>query len=355
MLFSTYSGRCWLISIAIVATIFARMARSEDPDAAPYLAAERHAHVRVRALGAGAERAYVVLPDQPEVQWAPLVILLHGWLGMNPKNFGALIDHLARRGAVVVYPVYQDGERTAPQAVTALAARGINDALAWLAAERPNAVDAAKTLYWGYSLGAAIASSFAVAPEIYGVPEARALVMVAPGDAKHVATGDRAASIYAPVEELAAHLPTLLITGAQDSEIGLPTSRALAARLCHIAADRRALLVLRGDPNAAQPVAAKHGSPGAPDSRYDFPDSNAPVDLTLARRGDFEPSASLNHLDFRGYWRVTVSLMDWLGSDRGGTEPFRDLPLPPDMGHDRERPRPEAIVEPICERKESSG
>jgi hypothetical protein len=146
-----------------------------------------------------------------------------------------------------------------------------------------------------------------------------------------------------------AGLPTLLIVGAQDSEIGLPTARALAPRLCHIAPDRRALIVLRGDGNPARPVAARHGSPGAPDSRYDFPDSFAPIDVTLTSRGAFEPSASLNYLDFRGYWRVTVALLDWVAAGNVESEPFREMPLPPELGRDKDdRPRPAAIVESMC-------
>ena len=54
-------------------------------------------------------RAYIFLPAEPAATGKlPFVFFAHGWQGMNPMNYGALIDHLAREGNVVVFPVYQE-------------------------------------------------------------------------------------------------------------------------------------------------------------------------------------------------------------------------------------------------------
>jgi hypothetical protein len=62
---------------------------------------------------------------------------------------------------------------------------------------------------------------------------------------------------------------------------------------------------------------AGHGAPGSPDSRYDFPDSSAAVPAQIAGTEDFEASASLNQLDFHGFWRLSLGLLDHVstGSD----------------------------------------
>lgn len=284
------------------------LVRRHAPEA--YLTQRQHG-VAMFAVGSGPQRAYVFVPQQPTPRAAPVIFFHHGWLGMNPLNFGGMIDLLVRRGAVVIYPVYQDGNQTSPQVVTQLAAEA--DGAAWRALRErfPGLADPAKTLYFGFSMGAAISVNLALDPAGYGLPPPRALLLIAPGDAYHVAHGSQGASIYGKVENLPADLPTVLVSGLADTSIGVPTARKLAARLCHL--QRRSLLLLPSDADGDKQVTAGHGSPGAPDNRYNFPDPRKPVAglTTIPPRADFEPSGSLNLLDFYGYWRLTTRLLDF--------------------------------------------
>jgi len=278
---------------------------------ADYQAQRVHQSVTMFAIGSGTGRAYVFMPAEPTPKGAPLVLFHHGWLGMNPLNFGGLIDLLARRGAVVIYPVYQDGDKTSPQAVTALAAGADHAALLALRARYPGLVDENKTLYLGYSMGAAISFNLALAPQDFALPAPRALLLMAPGDAHHVVRGPEARSIYGDPRRLPADLPTVLVAGLADTSIGLPTARQLDASLCHLR--RHNLILLPSDADAGHSIAAGHGSPGAPDSRYNFPDPQAPVadGRAIAGRPEFEPSGSLNLLDYYGYWRLATRLADY--------------------------------------------
>ncbi|KAF7598015.1 MAG: hypothetical protein CGU28_15365 [Candidatus Dactylopiibacterium carminicum] len=309
------------------------VARAEDIDTltmrhAPeaWLAGLKHKDVEVLSVGNGPMRAYVFMPRTPAPQGAPLVLLNHGWLGMNPKNFGALIDLLVRRGAVLIYPVYQDGNATAPQDVTRLAGQASAAALALLQMRNPEQIDTNRTLYIGFSMGAAISLNFALAPQRFGLPAPRAVLLFAPGDAHHVAKGEAARSIIGPIEQLPVGLPVVIATGAADTGIGLPTARLLASRLCHLPADRRLLLIFPSDQNGDKRVLAGHGSPGAPDSRYDFPDSRATVPNAIHPREGFESSPSLNQLDFYGYWRLAGRLLDWVGGADYPQSLFGDSP-----------------------------
>jgi len=276
----------------------------------------RHAAVDVMTLGEGAQRVYVFMPAQPALRGeVPVVLFHHGWQGMNPLNFGGLIDHLVRGGQVVIYPVYQDSAQAPPQAVTANAAEASRRALAALKTRYALTPDPRRVLYYGYSMGAAIALNLALNPEAHQLPAPRALALVAPGDAHHVAHGEQARSIIGPVEYLPPSLPVALLTGAADTSIGLPTARLLAARLCGIRADRRVLMVLPSGEHGDKKVNAGHGSPGAPDSRYDFDLARRDIPTRIAGRSGFEASASLNQLDFYGYWKVLDALTDSLGND----------------------------------------
>lgn len=173
-------------------------------------------------------------------------------------------------------------------------------------------------------MGASISLNLALDPAAYGVPAPRALLLAAPGDAHHVARGPQAASILGPLERLPARLPVVLVSGLADRQIGVPTAQQIARRLCHLPATQRALLWLPGDSDQGVQVRAGHGSPGAPDSRYDFPDSRATVPAQVPPRNGFEESASLNHLDFYGYWRLTTRLLDWVAGGEYPAELFRD-------------------------------
>lgn len=282
-------------------------------------ARQKHAAVDVLTIGDGADRVYVFVPAQPALHGkVPLVLLHHGWQGMNPLNFGALIDHLVRSGQVVVYPVYQLSADTSPQVVTQNAARADRRGIDALERQRGLRLDPQRVLYVGYSMGAAISLNLALDPARYQLPAPRALVLEAPGDAYHVAHGDDARSIIGEVEKLPADLPMAILTGSADTSIGLPTARKLAARLCQIRADRRVLMVLPSDEHAGKAVHAAHGSPGAPDSRYDFALKRTDIPTQIPGRDGFEPSASLNQLDFYGYWKVIDAMVDSL--------PERSLP-----------------------------
>ena len=44
-----------------------------------------------------------------------MVVFHHGWLAMNPEVYGAWIEHLVRRGHIVIYPRYMEVETPVPE------------------------------------------------------------------------------------------------------------------------------------------------------------------------------------------------------------------------------------------------
>jgi len=312
---------------------------------------QRHAAVDVMTLGEGDQRVYVFMPAQPALRGkAPIVFFHHGWQGMNPLNFGGLIDHLARSGQVVIYPVYQQSARTSPQLVTAAAADANRRALEALKARYELTPDPQRILYYGYSMGATIALNLALDPAAYHLPAPRALMLVAPGNAHHVVHGPEGRSIIGPVEQLPSRLPIALLTGEADTSIGLPTARLLAARLCGIRADRRVLMVLPSGEHDGRKVKAGHGSPGAPDSRYDFALTREDIPTRIPGRSGFEASASLNQLDFYGYWKVIDALTDSLEKGELPASVFGDgTPQQTYLGRWPDgTPYPPAQIENMC-------
>ena len=65
--------------------------------------------------GQGGKEYWIYEPDRPKPKTAPVVIFLHGWSGTNPLYYGAWIDHIVKRGNIVVFPRYQSNILTARQ------------------------------------------------------------------------------------------------------------------------------------------------------------------------------------------------------------------------------------------------
>ena len=288
---------------------------------AGYRTQHHHEIVRVLTIGNGKDRAYAFIPEGPLPEGhIPIVFFHHGWLGTSPKNFGALIDHLVRSGSVVIYPVYQTinsrnpAENTQPREITQLAGNADKRALEAVEASYPNLVDPEKVLYVGYSMGSAISLNIALDPSKFGLPPPKALVLMAPGNAHHVARGDEGKNIIGDLSGLPKDLAVVLIGGSADKSIGLPTSRELASQICHIPKSHRTLLIYSSDSDGNKKVLAGHGSPGAPDSRYEFPNPNESVAELIMPAPSYEASGSLNMLDFAGYWKVTTSMLTYVNS-----------------------------------------
>src|ERR1700683_5030439 len=122
-------------------------------------------------------------PADPKPEGAPLVIFNHGWSAMEPKPYGAWIDHIVKRGTIVVYPVYQDSLRTPPGDFTPNAAAGIRAAIAKLQSE-PGHVkpDLGKIAFVGHSMGGVISANLAAQWQQLIVPRPLAVMSVQPGN-----------------------------------------------------------------------------------------------------------------------------------------------------------------------------
>src|SRR5262245_60241027 len=78
-----------------------------QPDTGPGGKQYAHAAVKKTRYGNGNQEYWIFEPDAPKPASAPVIVFIHGWGGMNPLYYGAWLDHLVKRGNIVVYPRYQ--------------------------------------------------------------------------------------------------------------------------------------------------------------------------------------------------------------------------------------------------------
>ncbi|MBE7249514.1 MAG: alpha/beta hydrolase, partial [Actinomycetospora chiangmaiensis] len=94
------------------------------------------ASVTKRALGrAGAVTLAYYGSGTAPAQGRPVAVMLHAWGAVNPQAYGAWMEHLARSGYLVLFPRFQELNRTRPADASGIAAKLIKDALAELAQE----------------------------------------------------------------------------------------------------------------------------------------------------------------------------------------------------------------------------
>ena len=89
-----------------------------------------HASVTKNRYGKGGQEYWIFEPDSPKPRTAPVIVFLHGWGGMNPLYYGAWVDHLVKRGNIVIYPRYQANLLTSINDFTPNTISAVKDAVA---------------------------------------------------------------------------------------------------------------------------------------------------------------------------------------------------------------------------------
>ncbi len=219
----------------------------------------RLAHGGVRRtgpFGSGPRAYYIYEPCDPTPASAPVVVFLHGHLGVDPQYYGAWIDHLTRRGQIVVFPVYQTSllrvwaySRDAVAAVAAAMRRLVGGS----GHVRPS--PDGRWAVVGHSLGGPLAVNLALGAADAGLAPPSALMLITPGDGGLGLTG--------PPADLA-DLLLLVVVADHDGIAGERLGRRIFHGATGLGAAQRNLVRLRRDGN----LRAGHFGPIVIDRSY---------------------------------------------------------------------------------------
>src|ERR671913_1308633 len=110
----------------------------QQPEQGPGGRDYKVADVVKRGIGTASAGTFVFHGSDTPAKPRPVVIFLHSWGAVNPALYGGWIDHLARKGLLVLFPRFQDVNRSRPADASNLAEDLIQSALAALA-DDPNA------------------------------------------------------------------------------------------------------------------------------------------------------------------------------------------------------------------------
>jgi len=298
--------RASIIAFALATLALAAHAAAPTPPAQPTHGpgSSDYAHARVdaREFAPGARGGWIFTPAVPLPKTAPVVVFCHGWGALDPHGYRGWIDHLVRRGAIVVWPNYQDSLRVRGADFLPNALAGIHAAFAQLAApDAPVAADFSRLAIVGHSAGGLLSAEIAAAAAAEHLPPFRAVMPVQPGDGSR--DGTRPATIpTADIASLPASTLLLVLVGADDrfafEQLGLRLYDAARA----LPAQNKNVLELRTDRHGSPALVANHFAPAAPAA------ARAPRAHALS--SDFEHAGAIDAMDWYGTWKLFDALSD---------------------------------------------
>lgn len=317
--------------IALAATAPPQPAKG--PGGADYV----HKDVVKRAVGQAGRQSFVFHGTGGGSDKRPVVIFLHAWGATNPAIYGGWIEHLARRGALVIFPRFQEVNRTRPPAAMPGMIASLTEAFAQLATDADARPDLSRVVVVGHLAGAAMAANYAATAADEKLPVPRLIFALTPGG---IASDAKSRGIL--LSDLSkVDAATLLVTMIGDRE-HLPSDRA--ARRLHrettqIPGNRKIFMRILSDDHGFPSLSATLASPGSLKDAFDAAkiplppepprDPKAPkprqerwtADMALTGEQTILV-AQLNQnatdtLDHWGYWKTLDHAMDaaFSGSD----------------------------------------
>jgi predicted esterase len=264
------------------------------------------AEVVAREMREGAQGWWLFAPAAPVPARAPVVVFCHGWGAMAPAHYRAWIDHIVRRGIIVVWPNYQDSLHTPGADFLANATAAMRDAFAALAADTHGIQpDLRRVAVVGHSAGGVLAAQLGAVAQHEGLPTFRAVMAVEPGDGSR--EGRRRAGI--PAIDLAPMPATtlfLVVVGADDHWAGEQVGLDLYDHATRVPRANKNVIELQSDAHGSPELIANHAAPGAASG----PGSPRLRNLRLGPYADFRHAGDVDALDWYGSWKLFDALAD---------------------------------------------
>ncbi|ACB24714.1 acetyl esterase/lipase [Methylobacterium sp. PvP062] len=229
---------------------------------------DRKATVTKRLLGRGTASTYAFYAAgaAPEAG-RPVAIFLHGWGAVNPQSYGGWIDHLARQGWLVLYPRFQEVNRTRPADAPAIAESLVKAALAEISTDGEAKPDLGRVAMIGHLAGAPLAMDLAAAAKAQGLPVPKLIFAVTPGG---IASGPKSRGIA--LTDLSAIDPaTLLVTmvGDKDTRAADLAAKRLLREASAVPLERKLFVRALSDDHGFPALTATLAAPAGVDTAYD--------------------------------------------------------------------------------------
>ncbi len=252
-------GAPWLTGVVAAG---ATATPPEQPATGPGGADYRYAAVERMRAGTAPGGASIFRPAQPTAiptadatDALPLVIFLHGFIAVDPTLYQGWIDHLVRRGTVVIYPDYQPANPLAGSQDAFLRdmMAGVRAAL-----RRLDRQEGAPIAVVGHSLGGVLAVNYAASAGRAGFPTPDLLMVVEPGGCA-TCGASRDFGVYLPADaSFPDELTVSVVVGEDDTLVGDSDARWIWCLVGHLPREQRAYVEVQSDDHGEPNLVADH-------------------------------------------------------------------------------------------------
>ncbi|WP_246695049.1 alpha/beta hydrolase, partial [Methylobacterium sp. WL6] len=264
-----------------------------QPNDGPGGVGDRKLTIVKRAVGrTGASTFVFHAAGAAPAEGRPVAVLLHGWGATNPQSYGAWIDHLARNGWLVLFPRFQDVNRTRPVDAVANAEGALKTAFEALAADAEGKPDLGKVALIGHLAGVPLAMDIAADAKAQDLPVPKLVFGVMPGG---IASGPKSRGIV--LGDLAKIAPqTLLIAmiGDRDARAADLAARRLLREASAVPTERKLFMRALSDDHGFPALTATLAAPAGLDAAFDGAAIKLPADPKDTKPPPFKWSADMS-------------------------------------------------------------
>ena len=250
---------------------------------------------------------WIYEPADPAPESAPLIVFLHGWSAMDPIGYEAWIEHIVKRGNIVVYPRYQATLFTQPKDFTSNAIAAVKSAIEELQTGKHVKPELDNFAIVGHSMGGIITANMAALST--GLPEPKAIMCIEPGVTDALELED--------LSKIPETTLLLCVVGDRDENVGDADAIRIFEESSRIT-DKDFVIVVsddHGDPS----LIADHYAPAAVDKKPNFRTMITSLlrmlILKILKQIVGIPTTTRSHgevnsLDYYGYWKLFDGLCD---------------------------------------------
>lgn len=255
---------------------------------------------------------FIFTPCDPVPERAPVIVLLHGWGAMSPYRYGAWIEHLVRRGNIVIYPRMQSSITTDNGGLTYTALDSIRHALGTLdkGAVKP---DMERFAVVGHSAGGNAAVNVAALAASRNIPVFKAVMCVQPG--LEYSKSGRKWTVLEDLSLVPEETLLLITLGDRDDFVKGTDARKIFLRTGSIPLENKGYVMLVSDDYGVPVLEASHQCAQCPDSRFRLPlgrcsDERPPAGTIVPLVPSPYPGKYVNALDYYGLWKLFDGLYE---------------------------------------------
>lgn len=212
-----------------------------------------HAGVRQTRYGFGSREFWIFEPTEPTPASAPLIVFNHGWSGFFPVFYKAWVEHLVKRGNIVVYPRYQLGLVIGVRHATQHAIQAVKRAIVILQHGNHVQPDLEKFAIVGHSLGGGITAEMAALAEENGLPCPKAVMPVQPFV--------RTDTMMKDFHGIPSSALLLVVVGENDTIAGNYSGKLIFSTSDQVPFDQKDFVIQRTDRYGSPSLVADHYAP----------------------------------------------------------------------------------------------